>query len=77
MKNEEGEEVKEAVHAVAIDLQEMAPIEGISILQGDITREESLKRILELFGGEKADLVICDGAPDVTGFHDVDQYIQA
>ncbi len=55
----------------------MAPIDGIAILQGDITREESLKRILGLFGGEKADLVICDGAPDVTGFHDVDQYIQA
>ena len=23
------------------------------------------------------DLVICDGAPDITGFHDMDQYIQS
>ena len=26
---------------------------------------------------EKADLVVCDGAPDVTGLHDMDEYIQA
>lgn len=23
------------------------------------------------------ELVICDGAPDITGFHDMDQYIQS
>ena len=27
--------------------------------------------------GEKAELVVCDGAPDVTGLHDMDEYIQA
>jgi len=32
-------------------------------------------RILAKFEGNKANLVICDGAPDVTGFHDIDQYI--
>jgi tRNA (cytidine32/guanosine34-2'-O)-methyltransferase len=32
---------------------------------------------LEKFCGKKAQLVICDGAPDVTGFHDIDQYIQS
>ena len=29
------------------------------------------------FEGGKADLVVCDGAPDVTGLHDMDEYIQA
>ena len=24
-----------------------------------------------------ADIVVCDGAPDVTGLHDIDEYIQA
>ena len=24
----------------------------------------------------RADLVVCDGAPDVTGLHDIDEYIQ-
>ena len=23
------------------------------------------------------DLVVCDGAPDVTGMHDIDEYMQA
>jgi tRNA (cytidine32/guanosine34-2'-O)-methyltransferase len=27
--------------------------------------------------GKKCELVICDGAPDITGFHDMDQYIQS
>lgn len=61
---------------VAIDLQEMAPIEGIKILKGDITHASTLNQIMDIFDGEKADLVICDGAPDVTGLHDIDQYIQ-
>ena len=26
---------------------------------------------------DRADLVVCDGAPDVTGLHDVDEYVQA
>ena len=27
--------------------------------------------------GESADMVVCDGAPDVTGLHDIDEFIQA
>ena len=32
---------------------------------------------MECFKGNLCDLVICDGAPDITGFHDMDQYIQS
>ena len=28
--------------------------------------------IYDVFHGEKADLVVSDGAPDVTGFHEID-----
>ncbi len=31
---------------VAVDLQEMAPIEGVTILQGDITSEDTANEIL-------------------------------
>ena len=62
---------------VSVDLQEMAPIEGVHILQGDITTQETVDRILAVFKQEKADLVVSDGAPDVTGFHEIDQYLQA
>ena len=55
----------------------MAAIEGVAILQGDITTEDTLNRIMKIFKGNKADLVVSDGAPDVTGFHEIDQYLQA
>ncbi|XP_034734910.1 putative tRNA (cytidine(32)/guanosine(34)-2'-O)-methyltransferase [Etheostoma cragini] len=35
------------------------------------------QEIIRHFEGQPADLVVCDGAPDVTGLHDVDEYIQA
>ncbi|KAK9470748.1 Trm7p [Dipodascopsis tothii] len=62
---------------VSVDLQPIAPIEGVVTLQADITHRSTLESIFELFGGEPADLVISDGAPDVTGLHDLDEYIQA
>ena len=57
-----------------MDLQETAPIPGVSIVMGDITTKKTADEVLGLFKGQKADLVICDGAPDVTGFHDMDIY---
>eukprot|EP00122_Pirum_gemmata_P015249 Pgem_evm1s14249 len=65
------------VKIVAVDLQPMAPLPGVIQLQGDITKESTANAIINHFHGEKSDLVICDGAPDVTGLHDVDEYIQA
>ncbi|CAG88989.1 DEHA2F06842p [Debaryomyces hansenii CBS767] len=62
---------------VSVDLQPMTPIEGVTTLQADITHPKTLQKILEIFGGEPADFVCSDGAPDVTGLHDLDEYIQA
>jgi len=55
----------------------MAPIPGIKILQGDITSLETSREIISHFGGLLAQIVICDGAPDVTGLHDIDEFVQA
>jgi tRNA (cytidine32/guanosine34-2'-O)-methyltransferase len=69
---------KDEVKIIAVDLQPMAPLPGIIQLQGDITKLETAEAIISHFGeGKKAQLVICDGAPDVTGLHDIDEYIQA
>lgn len=92
-----------APRVVAVDLQEMAPIEGVQILQGDITSEATANEIIRLLNApeeedvkaiapslsssaaragaataspRKADIVICDGAPDVTGMHELDEYLQ-
>ena len=62
---------------VAIDLQAMAPLPGVIQMQGDITKESTANDIVKHFEGGMADLVVCDGAPDVTGLHDIDEYIQA
>lgn len=60
---------------VAVDLQAMSPLDGVIQIQGDITLLETAKAIVAKVEG-KSDMVICDGAPDVTGLHDLDEYIQ-
>lgn len=62
---------------VAVDLQEMAPLPGVRLIQGDITDAATAGAVREALGGEAAQLVVCDGAPDVTGLHDMDEYVQA
>lgn len=62
---------------LAVDLQAMAPLPGVTQIQGDITKVSTAQEIIRHFEGQPADLVVCDGAPDVTGLHDVDEYIQA
>ena len=62
---------------VAVDLQAMAPLPGVLQIQGDITKVSTAETIVKHFEGHPADLVVCDGAPDVTGLHDIDEYIQA
>ncbi|EED23421.1 tRNA methyltransferase, putative [Talaromyces stipitatus ATCC 10500] len=93
------------VKIVAIDLQPMAPLEGITMMKADITHPSTIPLLLRALdpeyyeeGSEKrdtpqsntttstklpsrhphpVDLVISDGAPDVTGLHDLDIYIQS
>ncbi|KAK5081453.1 tRNA (uridine-2'-O-)-methyltransferase trm7 [Exophiala xenobiotica] len=72
------------VKIVAIDLQPMAPLEGIIQLQADITHPSTVGRMLSALNPTKSeadfelvDLVISDGAPDVTGLHDLDIHIQS
>lgn len=62
---------------VSIDLQPMAPIPGVIEIRGDITSPETAEEVINAMGGEKAQLVISDGAPDVTGLHDLDEYMQS
>lgn len=59
---------------VSVDLQPMAPVEGVTHLQGDITSARTAAAVVAALGGgdRRAALVVCDGAPDVTGLHDQD-----
>ncbi|CAI5709640.1 unnamed protein product [Peronospora destructor] len=62
---------------VAVDLMEMAPLDGVVQLQGDITHKVTADKIVAQFHGQKAQVVVSDGAPDVLGLHDLDEYLQA
>lgn len=82
---------REGVKIVAVDLQPMAHLEGITTLKGDITHPATILRILQALdpdtykpdegqgesGTNPVDLVLSDGAPDITGLHDLDIYIQS
>ncbi|OAP54826.1 hypothetical protein AYL99_11274 [Fonsecaea erecta] len=70
---------------VAIDLQPMAPLEGITQLKADITHPSTVPLLLRAIDPDFSpqntthliDLVISDGAPDVTGLHSLDIYVQS
>jgi cell division protein FtsJ len=62
---------------VAVDLQNMAPIPRVVQLCGDITLSSTAQSILSHFNQMKADLVLCDGAPEVTGLRDLDEFMQS
>ena len=61
---------------VSVDIQDIVPIEGVTIIKGDITRQDTIEKILANFDQNKVDVIIFDGAPDVTGVIDVDMYMQ-
>ena len=75
------------VKIVAIDLQPMAPLDGIVTLKADITNPGTVSMLLKALDSDyeegpmsethRVDLVISDGAPDVTGLHDLDIYVQS
>ncbi|KAJ8612436.1 hypothetical protein CTAYLR_006591 [Chrysophaeum taylorii] len=58
---------------VAVDLKEMAPIPGVFRVVGDLTARDTVERIKAMGG---ADVVLCDGAPDVYGLGDIDAALQ-
>lgn len=51
---------KDEIKIIAVDLQPMAPLTGVTQLQGDITKLETAEAIIKHFGDDKkAQLVIC------------------
>jgi 23S rRNA (uridine2552-2'-O)-methyltransferase len=58
---------------IASDLLPMEDLDGVEFIQGDFTETSVCTRILAALGGEKADLVISDMAPNLSGMKDIDQ----
>jgi len=58
---------------IALDILPMSPVEGVEFIQADFAAEEGLLALRERLGGVRADLVLCDIAPNLSGVEDVDQ----
>src|SRR5882762_6065541 len=57
----------------AVDLLEVAPIPGVTIIRGDFREEAVLKHLEDTLGGKKLDLVVSDMAPNLSGVRATDQ----
>lgn len=58
---------------LAVDILEMAPIPGVEFVQGDFREEQTRQRLEAALQGAKADLVVSDMAPNISGIAMVDQ----
>ncbi|QJR16100.1 RlmE family RNA methyltransferase [Usitatibacter palustris] len=58
---------------VAIDLLEMGEIRGVTFIRGDFTRNDGLAALATALGGRKADLVLSDMSPNMSGIPHSDQ----
>lgn len=58
---------------IAVDILEMDPVPGASVILGDFTEQETLDQIREALNGQVADLVLSDMAPNFSGQLAVDQ----
>ena len=58
---------------IALDILPMDPIEDVTFIEGDFTEDGPLALLEEALGGQNADLVLSDMAPNMSGMGAVDQ----
>ncbi|HZY18207.1 MAG TPA: RlmE family RNA methyltransferase [Ramlibacter sp.] len=57
---------------IALDILPMEPVEGVVFLQGDFREPEVLARLEQVVAGRKADAVVSDMAPNLSGIESAD-----
>ena len=58
---------------IAVDLLEIAPISNITVLRGDCRETGIQAQLAEALGGGKADVVLSDMSPNISGIASADQ----
>lgn len=61
---------------VGVDLLPIKPIRGCTVFQEDITSDTCRQKIRKEMRGNKADVVLCDGAPNVGAEYSKDAFVQ-
>jgi 23S rRNA (uridine2552-2'-O)-methyltransferase len=57
---------------LALDILPMEPVEGVAFLQGDFREPEVMAQLEAVVGGRKADVVVSDMAPNLSGIESAD-----
>lgn len=52
---------------IALDLLDFAPVDGVQFIQGDFRDEAVLAQLVAAMAGQRADLVVSDMAPNLSG----------
>jgi len=52
---------------IALDRLDMTPVRGVTFIRGDFHDTKAVEKLERLLGGEKADLVMSDMAPNLSG----------
>ena len=58
---------------VAVDLLEIAPISGVVVIRGDFREPDVQAQLAGALGSEKADVVLSDMSPNISGIVSADQ----
>jgi 23S rRNA (uridine2552-2'-O)-methyltransferase len=58
---------------IATDILEMDYLDGVEFIQGDFREDDVLQKLLDAMSNQKADLVISDMAPNISGVDAIDQ----
>jgi len=58
---------------IALDILPMEPVPGVVVIEGDFRDSGTLARLEQALGGERADLVVSDMAPNLSGVGASDQ----
>ena len=58
---------------IGVDLLEVAPISGVTLFRGDFREPAVQARMVAALGGEKADVVLSDLSPNISGIASADQ----
>jgi 23S rRNA (uridine2552-2'-O)-methyltransferase len=57
---------------LGLDILPMDPVEGVLFIHGDFREDEVLERLTQVLAGRKADVVVSDMAPNLSGIESAD-----
>ena len=67
------EKVGPQAKIIAVDILAMQPVPGVTFIQADFSTDEGLRAVEAALGSARADLVLSDMAPNLSGIDSADQ----